>query len=70
MNPPFHDAGHESKGLGIAFIARAAELLRPGGVCWLVANRHLPYEAALEEKFRSVAPVAEARGFKVIEAVK
>jgi 16S rRNA (guanine1207-N2)-methyltransferase len=70
MNPPFHDAGHESKGLGIAFIARAAEFLRPGGVCWLVANRHLPYEAALEEKFRSVAPVAEAAGFKVIEAVK
>ncbi|MCW2282987.1 16S rRNA (guanine1207-N2)-methyltransferase [Rhodoblastus acidophilus] len=70
MNPPFHDAGRENKGLGIAFIQRAAEFLRPGGVCWLVANRHLPYEAALEEKFRSIAPVAEASGFKVIEAVK
>jgi 16S rRNA (guanine1207-N2)-methyltransferase len=70
MNPPFHDAGREAKGLGIAFIQRAAEFLRPGGVCWLVANRHLPYEAALEEKFRSIAPVAEASGFKVIEAVK
>jgi len=70
MNPPFHDGGRENKGLGIAFIQRAAEFLRPGGVCWLVANRHLPYEAALEEKFRSIAPVAEASGFKVIEAVK
>jgi 16S rRNA (guanine1207-N2)-methyltransferase len=70
MNPPFHDAGREAKGLGLAFIARAAEFLRPGGVCWLVANRHLPYEAALEEKFRSIAPVAESAGFKVIEAVK
>lgn len=70
MNPPFHDAGRENKGLGIAFIQRAAEFLRPGGACWLVANRHLPYEAALEEKFRSIAPVAEASGFKVIEAVK
>ncbi|MBB4198040.1 methyltransferase [Rhodoblastus sphagnicola] len=70
MNPPFHDSGHENKGLGIAFIERAAEFLRTGGVCWLVANRHLPYEAALEGKFRSVAPVAAASGFKVIEAVK
>jgi len=70
MNPPFHDAGRENKGLGIAFIQRAAEFLRPGGACWLVANRHLPYEAALEEKFRSIAPVATAGGFKVIEAVK
>jgi 16S rRNA (guanine1207-N2)-methyltransferase len=70
MNPPFHDAGHENKGLGIAFIQRAAELLRPGGVCWLVANRHLPYEAALTENFRSITPVAGSGGFKVIEAVK
>jgi len=70
MNPPFHDAGRENKGLGLAFIERAAEVLRSGGACWLVANRHLPYEAALEEKFRSVAPVATAGGFKVIEAVK
>ncbi|PPQ37865.1 16S rRNA (guanine1207-N2)-methyltransferase [Rhodoblastus acidophilus] len=70
MNPPFHDAGRENKGLGLAFIERAAEVLRSGGACWLVANRHLPYEAALEEKFRSVAPVATAAGFKVIEAVK
>jgi 16S rRNA (guanine1207-N2)-methyltransferase len=70
MNPPFHDSGRENKGLGLAFIERAAEFLRTGGACWLVANRHLPYEAALEEKFRSVAPVVEANGFKVIEAVK
>ncbi len=70
MNPPFHDGGRENKGLGIAFIERAALMLRSGGACWLVANRHLPYEAALEEKFRSVIPIAEASGFKVIEAVK
>ena len=38
--------------------------------CWLVANRHLPYEAALEQKFRSVAPIAAEGGYKVIEAIK
>ena len=70
MNPPFHEAGSENKALGVAFIDKAAQLLRPGGACWLVANRHLPYEAVLTQKFREVAPVAEAQGFKIIEAIK
>ena len=70
MNPPFHEAGRESKELGQGFIASAAANLRPGGRCWLVANRHLPYEAALAKNFRSLTPVAGEGGFKVIEAVK
>ena len=70
MNPPFHEAGRETKELGRGFIASAAANLRPGGQCWLVANRHLPYEAALEQKFRSVAPIAAEGGYKVIEAIK
>jgi 16S rRNA (guanine1207-N2)-methyltransferase len=70
MNPPFHEAGKETKELGRGFIASAAANLRPGGQCWLVANRHLPYEAALEQKFRSVAPIAAEGGYKVIEAIK
>ena len=70
MNPPFHEAGKETKALGRGFIESAAANLRPGGQCWLVANRHLPYEAALEQKFRSVAPIAEEGGYKVIEAIK
>ena len=70
MNPPFHDAGVESRGLGIAFVTRAAALLRKGGVLWLVANRHLPYEDSLTRLFTRVSPVREASGFKVYEARK
>lgn len=70
MNPPFHESGRESKALGRDFIESAAANLRAGGALWLVANRHLPYEAALDQKFRSVAPIAEEGGFKVIEAIK
>ncbi|MFN3523316.1 MAG: class I SAM-dependent methyltransferase [Phenylobacterium sp.] len=68
MNPPFHDGGREDRALGQAFIAAAAAALRKGGVCWLVANRHLPYEAALAEAFAAVRLVAETGGFKVYEA--
>jgi len=70
MNPPFHDAGAEDQSLGQSFIRRAAEILRPGGTCWLVANRHLPYEAVLKPLFRRVVPRIEATGYKIYEAQK
>jgi 16S rRNA (guanine1207-N2)-methyltransferase len=68
MNPPFHDNGIEDRGLGFAFIAAARRALRKGGGLWMVANRHLPYEARLAELFRVVIPRADQGGFKVIEA--
>jgi 16S rRNA (guanine1207-N2)-methyltransferase len=69
-NPPFHEAGGEDKGLGQAFIKSAAAMLRKSGVLWIVANRHLPYEAVLNEHFKTVRPVADTGGFKVYEARK
>ncbi len=68
MNPPFHDGGTEDRALGEAFIRRAAEVLRPGGVCWLVANRHLPYENSLKSVFAIARLVEQADGYKVYEA--
>lgn len=70
MNPPFHDGGAEDQGLGKALIQSAAKMLRKGGALWLVANRRLPYEAALKPLFRQVAPRIEAEGYKVFEARK
>lgn len=70
MNPPFHDAGEQDHGLGQAFVATAAAQLKTGGVCWLTANRHLPYEGVLEKHFSRVVRQAEGMGFKVYEAVK
>lgn len=68
MNPPFHDGGAEDRALGQAFIRRAAEALRPGGACWLVANRHLPYEAVMKPLFRRIALKAETGLYKIYEA--
>ena len=68
MNPPFHDAGAEDRSLGQAFIRRAAQVLKPGGACWLVANRHLPYESVLADAFKSVRLDVETGGYKVYEA--
>jgi 16S rRNA (guanine1207-N2)-methyltransferase len=68
MNPPFHDGGTEDRELGVAFIRAAAAMLRPGGVCWLVANRHLPYEAPLAAAFARADVRADAGGYKIVEA--
>lgn len=70
MNPPFHDGGAEDRALGVAFIAAAARMLGKRGVCWLVANRHLPYEAALAAAFASVTVRGEGGGYKIFEARK
>lgn len=67
-NPPFHDGGPEDRALGQAFLRRARDLLGKGGVLWLVANRHLPYEAVLAELFPTVTPRAQTGAFKVYEA--
>lgn len=69
-NPPFHQGRADEPALGVGFIAAAAAALRPGGRLWLVANRHLPYEAALATGFSRVRTVREHEGFKVIEAIK
>ncbi|PTT09989.1 class I SAM-dependent methyltransferase [Caulobacter sp. HMWF025] len=69
-NPPFHETGGEDRSLGQAFIRLAATSLKKGGRLWLVANRHLPYEAILAEHFASVRLAGETNGYKVFEARK
>jgi 16S rRNA (guanine1207-N2)-methyltransferase len=70
-NPPFHAQGRDERPeLGRAFIAAAAAALQPGGRLYLVANRHLPYEAVLDASFGSVRTLAQRDGFKVIEATR
>lgn len=69
-NPPFHEGRADRPELGIAFIRAAAAALAPRGRLLLVANRHLPYEAALAQAFSRVRSLADAGGFKVFEATR
>lgn len=70
MNAPFHDAGTEDRTIPIRFVKRAADALRSGGVCWLTANRHLPYEEVMRAAFRRVELKIETGGYKIYEAHK
>lgn len=69
-NPPFHQGGVEVQAIGQAFIEAAAKSLRTNGRFYMVANRHLPYEASLKEHFSQVTVLAMQEGFKVFAAIK
>ena len=70
MNPPFHTGRTAEPALGAAFIRAARRMLAPDGSLWLVANRHLPYDAVLAECFLEVRDVAGDSRFRVIQAIK
>lgn len=69
-NPPFHSGRKGDVGLGQAFIATAARNLKRSGVFRMVANRHLPYEAKLQDCFGVVKEIGGDGRFKVFEARK
>jgi 16S rRNA (guanine1207-N2)-methyltransferase len=70
MNPPFHSGRAADPALGAAMIAAAARMLAPHGVLWMVANRHLPYEAALAAAFREVAAAPGSPAYKIVRAAR
>ena len=70
MNPPFHSGRAADPDIGRAFIAAAAGMLTPQGHLWMVANRHLPYEAALVQHFTEVAEIAGDNRFKILSAAR
>lgn len=69
-NPPFHQGRAADPGLGRAFLATAAAALGPHGTLWLVANRHLPYESALDSLFAEVEERPGSPAFKLYRATR
>ena len=67
-NPPFHKGRAAEPELGVAFISAAARILKPGGRLLMVANRQLPYEAALTARFRQWERLREDGFYKVVMA--
>lgn len=65
-NPPFHLGRADAPQLGRSFIASAADALADDGQIWLVANRHLPYEELLRERFSQVRMPVQRDGYKIL----
>ncbi len=69
-NPPFHIGGIHTTAIAERFIREAAQVLRPRGRFYLVANRFLKYEPAMRECFNAVEEVAGNKSFKVLRGTK
>ncbi|MFW5750079.1 MAG: class I SAM-dependent methyltransferase [Planctomycetota bacterium] len=65
INPPAHRGGAVDVGAGLAAVQASAAALAPGGSLMLVANRRLPYEAALAA-LGTVERLEEQAGYKVL----
>ncbi|THV24128.1 class I SAM-dependent methyltransferase [Peteryoungia ipomoeae] len=68
MNPPFHEGHAAEPSIGAAMIKAAADSLRSGGSLLMVANRGLPYEAALAGLFKHHGETCRNARFKVLWA--
>jgi len=69
-NPPFHHGVATNFGVSRRFFAQAEAVLGKQGKILLVCNRHLPYQAWLEDHFASVESLASQNGFKVLRAAR
>ena len=69
-NPPFHLAGLQTTGVAERFIREAAQVLRPRGRFYLVANRFLKYEPTLRACFKTVEEVGGNTRYKVLRAME
>lgn len=70
MNPPFHTGRAAEPQIGQAFVAAAARMLSAQGDLWMVANRHLPYEAELKKRFAQVEEIGGDARFKLFHAMR
>ncbi len=68
MNPPFHQGRAAEPGIGHAMIRAASAALKPNGRLYMVANRGLPYEAALSAGFRQSGELVRDQTYKVLWA--
>ena len=68
-NPPFHQGGVQTTEIAERFIREAAQVLRPRGRFYLVANRFLKYEPTLRASFKTVEEVGGNSRYKVLRAM-
>ena len=69
-NPPFHVGKATDLSVPLQFIEDAWTVLAPAGRLFLVANRTLPYEREVLQRFGNLATEHDGRRFKVLSAVR
>jgi 16S rRNA (guanine1207-N2)-methyltransferase len=68
-NPPFHQGVGVDYEVACQFVRDAAQVLRPGGRLFLVANRFLRYNDLIEEVFGNVEMAYDDNRYHVLTAM-
>ncbi|WP_428242070.1 methyltransferase [Gynuella sp.] len=67
-NPPFHEGTKTEYSVTETFIKQAKTRLANGGSLTIVANGFLKYEPVFEQTFGHCNTLAQAKGFKILQA--
>lgn len=66
INPPFHQQNTVTTDIAMSLFAQAKSCMNPSSELWVVANRHLNYQADLKRWFRAVTVAAQNDKFVII----
>lgn len=69
-NPPFHQQNTITEHIAKQMFQQAADCLVQGGQLYVVANRHLPYQAELKKRFGGFKVVAQNKKFIIFQCNK
>ena len=69
-NPPFHQGGIQTMEITRHFIREAAQVLRPQGRFYMVANRFLKYEPILRASFKRIEEIGGDTRYKVYRGME
>jgi len=69
-NPPFHAGKQVDYQIAESLIASAFDVLQPGGILQLVANRFIRYDRWMAELFGNVRLIAESPAYHVLSSCK
>lgn len=69
-NPPFHQQHTVGRQVAWSMFTDSKRVLSRGGQLWVVANRHLDYQAGLKARFGNCSEIAVNRKFRVLRVIK
>ncbi|WP_297574487.1 class I SAM-dependent methyltransferase [uncultured Deefgea sp.] len=70
INPPFHQQNTITTDIASSMFTQAKRCMHAESELWVVANRHLDYQADLKKQFRRVHVVAQNAKFVVLKVMR
>ncbi|MFI3221337.1 MAG: methyltransferase [Methylococcales bacterium] len=68
-NPPFHQQNTIGDQIAIQLFKQAKKILKQGGECWVIGNRHLAYHQDLKRLFGNCTVIASNAKFVIWQAI-